>query len=162
MLHRLQRMVLKKKWFHTWRHYKGDAEIWTVPLEDLVWTEQDMDEFLRTEEPFDTHQRLWKQEREDRKHREHKHYGKVMPPMTPPSFVRLFQLGLAQVHSRKFMQHFGILWDIDSVLHTPIQVIAEQQKVAASAAMATPFPDVSVQGGHEEGARQDDLRFGLT
>lgn len=46
-----------------------------------------------------------------------------MPRLTLPSFVRLFQLGLAQVHSRKFMQHFGVGWD------------EEEQKVAVSAAM---------------------------
>ena len=52
--------------------------------------------------------------------------------------MRLFQLALAQVHSKKFMQHFG--WAcLDDVLHTPIQVVAEQKGVAASAALVTNF-----------------------
>ena len=105
-----------------------------MSLADLVWTEQDIDEFIRTVAFFDTHKRLWHQEREERKGRLHSDHGKEMQRITPPSFVRLFQLGLAHVHSRKFMHHFGILWDIDSALHIPIQVIAEQQKVDGTAA----------------------------
>ena len=58
-----------------------------------------------------------------------------MPRMIPASFVRLFQLALAQVHRKMFMRHFG--WAVEKVLHTPIQVVAEQQGVDVSVAVAT-------------------------
>eukprot|EP00974_Lingulodinium_polyedra_P051153 4919555-Lingulodinium_polyedra.AAC.1 len=61
-----------------------------------------------------------------------------MPRMIPPSLVRLFQLTLSQLHSDKFMQHFGYA-KLENILHTPIQVLAERKGVAVSAATATDF-----------------------
>ena len=109
-----------------------------MALADLLWTEDDMEHFLRTVASLETHKACWKQKRQDRKDENHKDVGKPMPRMFPPSFVRLFQFALAQVHSKKFMQHFGFA-TIEHILHTPIQVLAERKGVAVSAAVATDF-----------------------
>ena len=78
-----------------------------MALADLLWTEDDMEHFLRTVASFETHKARWLQKHQDRLDENHRDFGKPMPRMIPPSFVRLFQLTLAQVHSDKFMQHFG-------------------------------------------------------
>ena len=109
-----------------------------MALADLLWTEDDMEHFLRTVASFETHKAHWLQKHQDRRDENHRDFGKPMPRMIPPSFVRLFQFALAQVHSEKFMQHFGSA-TIEDILHTPIQVLAEHEGVAVSAAVATDF-----------------------
>ena len=105
---------------------------------ELVWTEDDMEYFLRTVCSFETHKTIWRKRCQERLDEGHKHYEKPMPRMIPPSYVRLFQLTVAQVHSKKWRQHFGAA-TIENILHTPIQVLAEQRGVAVSAAVATNF-----------------------
>ena len=97
-----------------------------------------MEHVLRTVASFETHKAHWLQKRQDRQAANHIECGQPMSRMTHPSCVRLFQLALAQVHSNKFMQHFGSA-TIEDILHTPIRVLAEQEGVAASAAVATDF-----------------------
>ena len=89
--------------------------------------------FLHTVASFETHKRLGKERREEREDPKHPEHGKPMPVMIPPSYVRLFQITLAQTHSAKFRQHFGAA-SIDGTLHTPFQLLAEQDVVAVSAA----------------------------
>ena len=60
-----------------------------------------------------------------------------------PSFVRLFQITLAQTHSKQFQQHCGYA-KIENILHIPFHVIAERENLAASVAVAT-NPQI---GGH--------------
>ena len=87
-------------------------------MEDLLWTEDDMDHFLMTVASFETHKRLWKERFKQRADPNHPEHGKQMPRMIPPSYVRLFQITLSQTHSSKFRQHFGAA-TIDGTLHTP-------------------------------------------
>ena len=87
----LKDRIFLKKWFQFWLRYEDETKDpnggysgksylapkqrcstpTNVSLADIVWTEQDMDEFLRTVASFDTHKRLWKQKREDRKNPKH-------------------------------------------------------------------------------------------
>ena len=97
-----------------------------------------MDYCLRTVATSETHKTCWKQTRRDRLDENHKDCGKLMPRLIPPNYVRLFQTALAQVHSAKFKLHFG-LFEFDDILHTPIQLLAEREGVAVSAAVATKF-----------------------
>ena len=88
-------------------------------VEDLLWTEDDMDNFLHTYASFETHKRMWQDKREKRRRdRWHPDHGKPMPRMIPPSYVRLFQITLSQVHSAKFQQHFGAM-AMDGTLYKP-------------------------------------------
>ena len=97
-----------------------------MSLADLLWTEEDMENFRRIAASFETHKARWLQKHQDRLDKNHRDFWKPMPRMIPPSFVRLFQFRLAQVHSDKFMQHFGFAAIAENYLHTPIQVLAEQ------------------------------------
>ena len=109
----LAEMQYKKILFMSW---KGVAQ-WRLGLDgqgenkvcmqDLLWREDDMDHFLHTVASFQTHKRLWKAQRAERRFRSHIHYNKPMPRMIPPSYVRLFQIILSQTHSSKFWSHFG-------------------------------------------------------
>ena len=106
-----------------------------------------MEHFLHTVASFETHKHLWKERREERREDpKHPEHGKPMPMMIPPSYVRLFQITLAQTHSDKFRQHFGAA-TIDGTLHTPFQLMVRSadevagsaERVAESAALATRF-----------------------
>ena len=59
----LRDMFLKNVYFLAWRH----QIISNMTFADLVWTEDDMEHFLRTVASFETHKRLWLQKRQDRK-----------------------------------------------------------------------------------------------
>ena len=106
-------------------------------MQDLLWREDDMDHFLHTVASFETHKRLWKAQRAKRRNPSHIHYGKQMPRMIPPSYVRLFQITLSQTHSSKFRQHFGAT----TILDAPFQLLwgVTGSQVAESATMATNF-----------------------
>ena len=89
----LQNMQMKKIFFMCWqRQWQDPVGLNLLCMEDLVWTEDDMDHFLHTVATFETHKRLWKERRELRLEPSHREHGKQMPRMIPPSYVRLFQI----------------------------------------------------------------------
>ena len=96
----LQDMQSKKVFFMTWRRaVQKDDNL--LCLEDLLWTEDDMDNFLDTVASFETHERLWKQRRTEREDPSHPEHDKPMPLMIPPSRMHVFQMILSQTHSNK-------------------------------------------------------------
>ena len=109
-------MQKKKIVFMTWRQKDN------VCMQDWIWTEDDMDHFLHTVASFETHKRLWNARRQERDNPSHKHHGKQMPRMIPPSYVRLFQITLSQTHSSKFRQHFGAAV-MDGTLDEPFKLL---------------------------------------
>ena len=132
----LREMQIKKMFFMAWR--RGEKENKEdLCMQDFLWTEDDMDHFLQTVSTFETHKNIWRQKRKRRLDPRHPHHGKPMPLIIPPSYVRLFQIILSQVHSEKFRQHFGAV-DTDGTLRTPFQMLAlcsiESDKVTASVA----------------------------
>ena len=138
LLHILRGMVKKKRYFMIWRSL---VPKWShaFKMEDLIWTEDDMENFLNTKASLETHKHLWRERVENRRNPKHKEFGKPMPKMIPPSYVRLFQITLSQTHSSKFKEHFGAA-SIDGTLHTPFQLMAgSDDQVAGSAAIATRF-----------------------
>ena len=122
-LKRFADMQKKKIFFACWRSTVREEN--TLCMQNLIWTEADMDHFLHTVASFETHKRHWKERREEQAVRGHEH-GKQMPRLIPPSYVHLFQLTLSQTHCAKFQQHFGAA-TLDGTLHTPFQLLAEQE-----------------------------------
>ena len=150
-LHRLEGMKIKKVTFLAWRVFlneekveRGESRTEEVPVceEDLLWTEDDMDHFLHTVASFETHKRIWKEKLEKRRLDPYdNNWGKAMPRMIPPSYVRLFQITLSQVHSAKFRQHFGAA-AMDGTLVQPFHMHEhenEEMWVAESAARRKRF-----------------------
>ena len=131
---KLTDMRLKKVVFHGWRHGHRDR----MSIAELVWTEEDMDHFLTTVASYESHKKSWLAKREERKHWKHPDHLKAMSRLIPPSFVRLYQLALAQTHSKKFMEHFGAA-KVADILNIPIQVMAEESGFDPSSAVATDF-----------------------
>ena len=107
----------KKMFFMAWkRQVQGNGK--DLCMEDLLWTEADMDNFLHT---VGSCERLVV-------------YGKPMPMIIPISYVHLFQNTVSQIHADKFKQHFGVA-TIDGTLRTPFQMLlTDLGKVAESAA----------------------------
>ena len=61
----LQEMHRKKMYFMAWcREAKGERD--ELCMEDLLWTEDDMDHLLHTVASFETHKHLWKERRVER------------------------------------------------------------------------------------------------
>ena len=154
-MRRLDQMPLKKTVFVIWKRL-AQGTVSEMCMEDMIWTEDDMDHFLHTECSFQAHKEYHYETEEKRKDPNHKDYSKPMPRMLPPSYVRDFQLSLSQEHSAKFRQHFGAA-SIDGTLHAPLAlmpgfargmvasavsvpgVVASASTVAESAARATQF-----------------------
>ena len=113
-LKRLADMQKKKIFFACWRREEN-----MLCMQDLIWTEADMDYFLHTVASFETHKRHWLATKKARAARSHRDYGKEMPQMVPPSYVRLFQLALSETHCAKLREHFGAM-KLDGTLHMPL------------------------------------------
>ena len=121
ILHELRNMMKKKADIS-----RGDKS--SASLAQLVWTEEDMEVFLRTVASYDAHKKSWLAERKARTNKTHPLHSKAMPRLIPATFVCLYQLVLAQTYSKKFMEHFGHA-TVGDMLHTPIQVRAEIEGV---------------------------------
>lgn len=60
IIHKLDTKLLLDKWMYQWR---GECPEHVVSVADMVWTEQDMDELIRTVASFDSHKRMWQKKR---------------------------------------------------------------------------------------------------
>ena len=76
-------------------------------MEDLCWTEDNMDHFLHTVASLHTYKRVWRKQLEEQQDPQHPHHGKVMPRLIPCSHMHLFHYTLSRVHSDKLKQHSG-------------------------------------------------------
>ena len=127
----LDKHMIMKIFFVVWlKAYTGED----LCMEDLCWTEDDMDHFVHTVASFQTHKRDWRKQLQELQDPWHPHHGEAMPMLIPSSHMRLFQNTLSRVHSDKFKQHFGAA-TIDGTLRTPFQMLSTQLgKVIESAA----------------------------
>ena len=146
-LHLLAGMKIKVT-FLAWRVFlneekveRGESRTEEVPVceEELLWTEDDMDHFVHTVASFETHKRIWKENLQKRLAADpyDNYWAKPMPRMIPPSYVRLFQITLSQVHSAKFRQHFGAM-AMDGTLVKPFHMHVDEE--LAEPATTSCFP----------------------
>ena len=74
----LRDMMKQKAYLMAWRTAfrarRGRPD--DMALADMVWTEEDMEHFLRTVASFERHKALWLQKRQDRQDKSHKDSGK--------------------------------------------------------------------------------------
>ena len=137
ILKKLDQYELKKAFLMVWLKIFRKEDIC---MEDLCFTEDDMEHFLNTVCSFETHEREWYKEFEERQDPQHKFHGIPMPATVPLSYMRVFKIKLSQIHSEKFKQHFGVAI-MDGTFHTPIQMFPTQvRKVAESAASVAESP----------------------
>jgi hypothetical protein len=95
--------------------------VWT----DRVWTDEDMEGFLTNFCTFGSQLRSRKALLVAREDPSHRHHGKPLPRLIPPSLVKLWQSCLAQSHGNFFQKHFGEM-SVHRLLATPLGSMAAQ------------------------------------
>ena len=122
----LNRMIKSKLFFMLWRNSHLHEKY--TPFEDMLWTQDNLDYFLRTQASFEAHKAWWLRERQDRMvNRKNKNYRKAMSRMIPAGHCRMVQVAFFQMHNAKFMRYFGAR-TMEDILREPIEVTAEKKK----------------------------------
>ena len=105
MLEQLRAMQYKKifKCFEAWQNFNGTIQT----KADMIWSREDMDNFLQTVASHTTHKQLWEREQEARRNSGPGARQSRMPRMLPATLIQEFHTIISQTHAEKFWQHFG-------------------------------------------------------
>ena len=90
----------------------------------LLWTDEDMHHFLFTKGSFAEHKRIHEERAKERLDSNHKHHGKDLPKLIPPSLIRLHQISVMQSHSTFYYKHFGEM-NPSRLFTVPLEVLAD-------------------------------------
>ena len=99
---------------------------------DLVWTDDDMRNWLLTYLTYEAQVANREREIEARQQPDHPHHGKPLSRLMPPSVVKFWQVVLAQTHSSFFQKHFPDM-SPNRLVHVPLAVRAEEAGIAFGA-----------------------------
>ena len=78
-----------------------------VVVADVVFTDDDLDAFIKDHCSFESYIQWRRQEVTARKDPTHPHHGKPLPRFIPPVLIQLFGILLEQTHTEFYQQHFG-------------------------------------------------------
>ena len=96
----------------------------TVNFAQQVWTDDNMEAFLKNFVTFKAQLKSRDLIRKERKRGGHDDFGKPMPVLMPASLCKLLQTRLAEAHGDFFQQHFGDM-PVHRLAQTPLAVFAE-------------------------------------
>ena len=157
VLNHLKRWKLKKQCLCVWRKVAkssaaGSAAHVKADCLDLLWTDAHMEHFLNTYASFEAqvqHRTMLQEARQDPKH---KHHGTPLPRLIPPSLVKLWQICLAQAHSKFYTMHFGDM-SVHRLVYKPLAVRAEDADLSFEMEQIS---DLQVQAFDEDWVRALD------
>ena len=91
----------------------------------VVWTDEDMENFLKHFCSWEAQLKSQRELREARKNPQHKDHNKQLPVLVPPHLVKLWQICLAQSHSKLYRQYFGDM-SVNRLAKEPMAFLAKR------------------------------------
>ena len=119
---RLNKARLCKKMFGRWAAVSAHRQ---PTLEELLWTDDDMMQFLSTQVTFEAYDEFHRKKKLERRNPEDPHHNKRMPRKLPPCLIKLWQLNLASAHSEAYWENFDDM-KVSRLTHTPFPLLLEQ------------------------------------
>ena len=123
ILNHLEIWKMRKVWLWRWRrvctNFKGP-----VTFAMQVWTDDNMEEFVKKVASFQAQIRSRNLTRQARKDPRHKHHDKELPMLIPAHMCKLWQICLVQAHGEFYQRHFGDM-SVHRLAQTPLVVLAE-------------------------------------
>ena len=125
ILHHLKLWRFWKGVFWGWRRCCANC-IGQASFEEQVWTDDNMEAFLKSKVPFEAQLKSRDVLRKQRANPEHLDHGKPLPRLIPASLCKLWQICIAQAHGDFFQQHFGDM-SVHRLARTPLAILANER-----------------------------------